>query len=200
LLAEIGEGIRWVWRQHLIRALVAMMAAGNLVFAALPLTLIVRLRDLGASPATIGLVFGTFGIGAILGALVAPRVQRTVPSNVVLIGSLWVWAVHLALFAVSPSAALIAVVWVLAAPVGPVFNVVVAAYRYALVPDRMQGRTNGVVRLVAWGTIPVGTLVAGFSLERFGAVSTLYGLFVLGAVIALVAMDTAHIRHAPPLS
>jgi predicted MFS family arabinose efflux permease len=199
LLVEIGEGMRWVWRQHLIRALVALIAGSNLIFAALTLTIIVRVRDLGGSPAATGLVLGMFGVGALTGALAAPAVQRRVPANVVMIGAPWAWAVQLLLLTVTPNLVLIAVVCAIGTLFGPVFNVVVAAYRYALIPDRLQGRTTGVLRLVAWGTIPIGSLAGGLSVERFGAVSTLAGLAVLGVMAAIAGTATPHVRRVPPL-
>jgi hypothetical protein len=80
LAAEIWEGLRWLWGQHLLRALVAIASVGNLAFSALSLTIIVRARELGASTTSIGTVLGLFGVGAIAGAVAAPPVQRLVPS------------------------------------------------------------------------------------------------------------------------
>lgn len=102
LLAEISEGVRWLWGQHLLRALVAIAAAGNLAFSALGLTIIVRAKDLGASPASIGVLLGLFGVGAIAGALAAPPVQRLVPPNVILLGALWWWVVQMVALALAP--------------------------------------------------------------------------------------------------
>jgi hypothetical protein len=104
--------------------------------------MIVRARQLGASPALIGAMFAFLGAGAIVGAAIAPWVQRRVPARVVVIGSLWLWAAGMAVLVLPPNAlalgALAAVMWI----TGPPFNVVVSAYRYALVPDRLQARTQ----------------------------------------------------------
>jgi MFS family permease len=197
LLAEIGEGVRWVWRQRLVRTLVGLVALSNFTFNALFLVLIVRARDLGASPFATGLLLGTFGVGALIGALAAPAVQRRVAPNVVLVGSLWVWAAQLALLAVAPDLVVVAVVCAVGTLVGPVFNVVVAAYRYALTPDRLQGRVSSVGRLVGWGTLPLGALCGGFAAERFGAVPTFAGLAVVAVAVAVLGTAAAHVRRAP---
>lgn len=197
LLAEIGEGVRWLWRQHLLRTLVVLVAVGNLIYNALILAMIVRAQDLSASPAAIGLLLGTFGVGALIGALAAPAIQRRVRPNVVMIGWLWATALQLVVFAAAPN------LWVLGAAalagtaVGPIFNVVLAAYRYALTPDRLQGRASSVLRLVAWGTIPIGALVGGFSVERFGAVATFVGLAALGVLMAVAGTAAPRVRRAP---
>ncbi|MGH3993940.1 MAG: MFS transporter, partial [Pseudonocardiaceae bacterium] len=58
LRADIAEGVRWLWHQEFLRALVALIGLTNLVFNALIITLIVRAQQLGASPAGIGLLLG----------------------------------------------------------------------------------------------------------------------------------------------
>ncbi|MFY1637091.1 hypothetical protein ACN27F_28080 [Solwaraspora sp. WMMB335] len=86
-LAEISEGVRWLWHQDLLRALVAIASAGNLAFTALGLTIIVRATDLGASSAAVGVLLGLFGVGAITGAQLATPVQRLVTPNVMSVPS-----------------------------------------------------------------------------------------------------------------
>jgi predicted MFS family arabinose efflux permease len=197
LVAEIGEGVRWLWGQHLIRTLVALVAVGNLIYNALILIIIVRARDLGASPAALGLLLAMFGVGALIGALAAPVIQRRIRPNLVMLAWLWITAVQLTLFAMAPDMVALGAVALVGTAIGPVFNVVLAAYRYALTPDRLQGRATSVIRLIAWGTIPIGALVGGFSVERFGAVPTFVGLAAVGVAMALAGTATAHVRRAP---
>lgn len=197
LVAEIAEGIRWVWRQHLLRTFVALIAVSNLTFSSLTLVIVVRARDLGASPARTGLLLGAFGVGALIGALAAPMVQRRVAPKVVLLGSLWVWAVHFGLMAAAPDLVLLGAVLALGTLLGPMFNVVVTAYRYALTPDRLQGRAASVSRLVGWGTIPLGALAAGLSLSAFGATWTLVAITVVSTAAAIAGTASAHVRRAP---
>jgi MFS family permease len=72
LKTEIAEGLVWVWRQPFLRAVVGVIGGINLVFNALTLVLIVRARELGASPALIGAMFAFVGVGGLLGSFVAP--------------------------------------------------------------------------------------------------------------------------------
>ena len=91
--------------------------------------------------------------------------------------------------------ALAAVMWI----GGPPFNVVVGSYRYALVSDRLQARTAGAARLIAWGPIPLGSLAAGFLLEAVGAIKSFLVLAALSSAVAVAASLTRAIRDAPPL-
>jgi MFS family permease len=197
LVAEVAEGIAWLWRQRLLRLLVLLVGIVNFAFNAMPLALIVRAQQLGASPGAIGLMFGALGVGALAGALAAPWVQRRVPARVVMVGALWVWVALLVTLAVLPHVVAIGAALAVAGTVGPVFNVVTASYRYALVPDRLQARTISAMRLVAWGTIPLASLAAGLLVEARGAVPTIALLAALTVVAAVVATVTPTIRRAP---
>jgi MFS family permease len=199
LRAEVAEGIAWLWQSPLLRATVFLVGASNFAFAALTLVMIVRARQLGASPSLIGAMFAFLGVGAIVGAVIAPWVQRHVPAPVVIIGCLWLYAAGMAVLALASSplvlGALAGVMWV----GGPPFNVVVGSYRYALVSDRLQGRTASAARLIAWGPIPLGSLAAGFLLEAVGTIKSFLVLAAISVAVALAATLIRAVRHAPPV-
>ncbi|MGI8677748.1 MAG: MFS transporter [Jatrophihabitans sp.] len=143
LWAEISEGVSWLWRQHLMRTLVAIASAGNLAFSALGLVVIVRARDLGASPATIGVLLGLFGVGAIAGAVAAPSVQRHVPANVILLGALWWWVAGMVALGLAPTVVALGAVYAVTAVIGPVFQTANATYRYALTRTASRAASSG---------------------------------------------------------
>jgi MFS family permease len=196
---EVVEGFRWTWRQPFIRAIVVLVGGSNFAFNALFLVLIVRAKDLGASAGLVGTMFAFLGAGAILGALVAPVVARRVPARLVIVGTLWLWALYPLVLVTLPNALAIGVVAGVANIFGPIFNVVLSAYRYALVPDRLLGRVGSVLLLVAWGTIPLGAISAGFLLEGFGAVTTMLVLAGVNIAVALGATVTRTVRRVPPV-
>ena len=200
LRADIAEGVRWLWGQRFLRALVALIGLTNLVFNALIIVLIVRAGELGASPALIGVLFAMYGAAAVAGALAAPALQRRVPPRLVIIGSLWVWAATMALFVLPTAPLWLGAVAALTALIGPLFNVVVGGYRYALTPDRLQGRATSAARLVAWGTIPLGTLTGGVLVEAAGTVPTMLVLAAGMAAVAAVATALHTVRNPPVLA
>jgi MFS family permease len=197
VLAGIRTGISWLVRQRLLRTLVILIGVTNIVFTPLPLVLIVRAQQLGASPALVGTVFSFLGAGAILGAIVTPWILRTLSNRAVLLGSLWLWATQLAVLPLLTDpiwlAVAIATTWV----TGPAFNVLVGLYRYALTPDHLQGRTQSVARFVAWGTIPVGNLVGGLLVDAVGPILCAAILAAAMVLIALSASALPSVRGAP---
>jgi predicted MFS family arabinose efflux permease len=199
LRADIAEGVRWLWGQHFLRAMVALVGAINLVFNAALLAIIVRAGDIGATPARIGLVFAAYGAAAVLGALIAPALHRTLPHGLILVGSPAVWAVGFCAIAVAPTTLWLGVTVALIAWSAPLFNVTLTSYRYALTPDRLQARVHSAARIVAWGTIPVGTLVGGLVLEATGAVTTFLAIAGVLAATTAVAAGRPTLRRPPAL-
>jgi predicted MFS family arabinose efflux permease len=200
LRADVMEGIRWLWRERFLRATVGLVGITNFAMQALVLILIVRARHLGASPGLIGAMLAFFGAGAIVGAFIAPWVQRHIASRVVVVGCLWLWAAEMGVLSVMPNAISLGAVVGIVAINGPCVNVVVGTYRYQMVPDWLQARITSVARLVAWGPIPLGSLAAGLLLERFGSISSFLVLAGLVLAAAVVASLSPAIRRAPSLA
>jgi predicted MFS family arabinose efflux permease len=198
LRREVSKGLVWLWRQRFLRSVTALVAGTNFVHQALSLVLIVRMRDLGASPALIGGVFAILGAGSIAGALVAPWVQRRLPPPVVVLGSLWVWPVQTAALFLLPSPLALGAVTAAGFATGPIFNVVVGAYRYALVPEELYGRVASASLLFAWGSIPLGALFAGYGIAAWGAKAMLLVLAAMLLLLALAATASHDLRTAPP--
>jgi hypothetical protein len=134
------------------------------------------------------------------GALAAPAVARRVPAKFVIVGSLWLWAVYPLVLVVLPNALALGLVAGVVNVTGPIVNVVLSAYRYALVPDRLLGRVGSVILLVAWGTIPLGAISAGFLLEAFGAVTSMVVLSGMSFAVAVGATVTRTVRNVPPVA
>jgi hypothetical protein len=81
----------------------------------------------------------------------------------------------------------------------PIYNVVQFSYRMALIPDALQGRVNSAVRLIAWGTQPVGAFMAGVLLEKYGPVTAVLVFAAWLVVFALLATVNSYVRNAKPI-
>jgi MFS family permease len=199
LLLEIKEGIVWLWRQPFLRACVLLVAGSNFMFPALSLTVVVLVRDEGASSAQIGLMLGGAGAGGLLGALATPWLQPKFSPRQIVVGANWIWAALIPLILLVHHPYVVMVLMGMSAFVGPLWNVVIGTYEIKLPPDEMLGRVASVSSLIAWGVIPFGPLVAGLLIEQFGPRSTLIALALWMLTVALLATINRSIRHAPPL-
>jgi len=200
LWADIAEGVAWLWRMPFLRTTIFLVAGSNFAFNAIYLAMIVRASELGASSGAIGLMLAFSGAGALLGSTVAPWAQRHVHPGFVVIGSFWIWAVAAFVLPFPRSALALGIVWSFAGLFGPVFNVTLASYRYALVPDRLLARVGSAALVVAWGAVPLGTLTAGFLLEGIGTVKTIVVLAAVMAAVGIAAAAAPSVRKAPRIS
>jgi MFS family permease len=186
LRSRIAEGVRFVRRSPFLRETVVIVGWINLVFNGSFLVVIVRAQRLGGSPGQIGLMLAALGAGGILGALAAPAIQRRLSGRVVLVAIAWLWTGLGVVLAFAPSLVWLAVLVFALNLFGAPYNVVIAARMYQLVPEQIFGRVRSVGRIVAWGTIPIGTLLGGVLAERLGAAPALlvFGLAMIPVAIA----------------
>ncbi len=197
LRAQIAEGLRYVLGSPFLRDSVLVVAGMNLVFNGLFLALVVRAQDLGASAAQIGLMLGVYGVGAVLGSLAAPWVHRRLPGRLIIVSIAWAWAGLLVLQSLMPTVLWLGAVCGVIALLGPAFNVVFGAYVYRVTPDELIARVRSVIKLFAWGAIPVGSLLGGVLSEQLGAAMA---LLVFAAGMLPIAIATTLSRGIRELS
>jgi MFS family permease len=196
LRAELGEGLAWTWRQPFLRYSAFFAASVNILLQVLTLGLIVLARRDGASAAETGLIVGCMGAGGLVGAFVAPWVQRKVPAGLTITGVMWIWAVLVTLIVLVRAPLWLCPIVAVFGFAGPSWNVSVQAYRMQITPNELLGRTSSVALQVAWGVIPLGSLLAGFLLQ---AVSPSAAMTVVAAgmtVTAIAATALAPVRDA----
>ncbi|MBO3736779.1 MFS transporter [Actinoplanes flavus] len=193
-------GLRYVWRNPLIRASLLLIAVSNLVFQALVLVLVVHAGDHGATPARIGLMLGLYSAGGLLGALVAARVHSRLSFRAVLIGTHWIWAALLPLFALTTDPWQIGAIGALTAFVGPIWNVMILTYTGVTVPNELLGRVMSAATTVTWGVMPIASLGAGVLLTTVGPAGAIGTLSAIMLTTAIAATISPAIRRSNPLS
>jgi MFS family permease len=198
-LAEIAEGIRWLWRMTFVRSSALAVAGANFIWGGVDLVLIVRAREHGASSATIGVLFALLGVGGLLGALAAPALARRLAVPVIVIGAFWVEAAAVAALAATHKPLVLGAIVALAVFPGPTWNATVVGARLTLTPDRLRGRVNSAARMVSGAMVPIGALAGGLLVTATGTTTTLLVFSAWQALIAAATMSARSIRHAEPL-
>jgi predicted MFS family arabinose efflux permease len=196
LRAEMGEGLAWTWRQPFLRYSAFFAASVNILLQVLTLGLIVLARHEGASSAQIGIIVGCMGAGGLAGAFAAPWFQRKIPAGVTITGCMWIWAVLLALIVLVRAPLWLCPIVVVFGFVGPSWNVSVQTYRMQITPNELLGRTSSVAVQVAWGVIPLGSLLAGFLLQVLSPSAAMAVVAAGMTLTALAATMLAPVRDA----
>lgn len=181
--AELAEGMRFIWRQRVLRAVVLMVLLTNLLEAPFPVLTSVMAKEEYGSASDLGLMLGVFGGGALVGSLAYSAVGHRLPRRKTF---LWCFTAvpftYLGLGTLPPlplALALLAFAGLVAGPINPLLFTVTTE----IVPSHLRGRVFGAVRGGAWAAIPLGTLVGGVLIGAIGVAATFLSI---GALLALV--------------
>ncbi|GAA3342703.1 MFS transporter [Amorphoplanes nipponensis] len=179
-----GRYVRYspVVRRILLRV-VLFVLPGSVVWGLLPL---VAERELALGPSGYGALLAALGVGAVLGALLMPRVRERVPANRLLVLAGVVYG--LALVVVASVANAVVVVGVLVAA-GLAWMIQVSRMNAGLqlfLPNWVRARAFAVYQVVFAGGQALGALVWGQVTEAFG----LRAAFLAAAALMLVGTLT----------
>lgn len=179
LIGEAREGIAVVFQNRSLWSIAGCTGTLNF-FANLSGALFVLFlkNNLAFSGDDAALLLGFLGsiggIGALSGALTSGRfagkfgVGRTIVLSALISG-----ATGLAIPLASRNIAvpLLSVSFYVGALMGVIYNINQVSFRQAIVPLRLQGRMNATMRVLVWGTLPLGAIVGG-------VIGEIYGLYV----------------------
>ena len=184
---EVLDGLKIVRQIPLLRAMMVQAPLENFAFNGVLFTITVGLRQHGTSAPVIGLVVGAIMVGGVLGAPVAPLLQRHLStyarSLAMTLGGTLLFAVA-AVVIPSPLVALPVAVVVLLAPAG---NAGLYAIMLRQVPEEMRGRVTSTVTMTAMALATLAPLLAGLLVEH---VSTSWAIGAFAAAQAIAAVLT----------
>jgi predicted MFS family arabinose efflux permease len=197
ILVDIREGLATITRDPRLRLITACGATWNFfangMLAALYVIFLVR--EIGLSPAQIGIVFAATGIGALLGALIVGKLPRwigvgpTIAHSQLISSFSWALVAVAAIVAPDIAFALLVIAEVVRGVSRTVFNVTQVSLRQAITPDRLLGRMNASMRFLMWCVVPLGAVAGGVLAGAFGLPETMAigaaGTFLAGIWVYL---------------
>ena len=202
---EIAEGLSFVFRHPIIRALAVNSGLSNFCGSMVLAVYFVYLaRELALPAGLIGIVLSAGGPGGLLAAATSSRVAGRVGIGPTLLLGQLLMVGNVALLAatlVVPAAAVpLLLLSSFALGLGAqYYNVTLYSMRQAITPAPLRGRTVASVRLLTVGAMPIGALVGGYLGERVGIGPTIE-IALAGAVVALLPVllsDVPRLRVVP---
>jgi MFS family permease len=188
LRADIAEGLRFVWRNKLLRTLAAMTGAYNLatnaMFAVFVLYATGTGSAMGLSKEAYGVLLATAAAGSIAGSFVAEAVTRVLGRTRSLALSVLGGILIVGTPAVTTDPYLVGTAFFAGGIASMLWNVIAVSLRQTVTPDRLLGRVNSAYRLVAWGVMPVGSAVGGL-LAQFAGLRV---VFIATAAVMLAML------------
>ncbi|GHO56893.1 MFS transporter [Ktedonobacter robiniae] len=196
LLAEIREGLAWLWHQPLIRFIAFLTGGCNFIGAGLLPVLLVLVKQQHGSSLAYGTILTIGGVGAIIGSLLGAPIQKRYRFGPVIICLIWFEALCFPLYAIAPNPLLLGVISACLFVAGPIYNVVQFSYRISLIPDELQGRVNSVFRLLAFGFQPFGFALTGLLIQWFQVIPAILFLSACALLLAILTSVNKHVIHA----
>lgn len=182
MAAEIGDGLRYVWQQPVVRTLTALIAITSIFGFSYSVLLPAYAVDvLKVGETGYGLLNAAVGVGALIGALTVASLSRRKSKGMQLTVGTLVFPLAVLAFAATRSFPL-SLACMAGAGIGFVIqNATSNTIIQLMAPDALRGRVMSVYALFFFGTTPIGALFAGAMAERWDSTASV----VLGASVTL---------------
>lgn len=193
------EGLTYFWSIPFLRVTIGMIAASNVVAIGAPIALIILAHRQHFSSLAIGTFIALQGSCLLAGSLFSPFLRKVLPMRGILLSEFWMGLVYVG-FLVYPNVYVLAAVSALHAFWFPNTDSAMAAYSYALIPDRLLGRAMAASNTLRAGSAPFGPLIAGLLMAHSSPRVTI--LVLATPVVVAAALGTAShaLRDLPSLS
>ena len=162
VMADMAEGLRFIWSQPTIRAFAIGAGVVNLSFTAANAILVLFAKEeLGLRGAGFGLLLAGGAVGSVVGTIAAGRAARLLGRRRAVVWSVLGFAASLFVLATTSNPVVAGAALAGFGLSGEVWNVIAVSYRQSVVPERLLGRVMATYRVIAYGAFPVGALTGG---------------------------------------
>ena len=184
-LADLKEGLAWLWNNRLIRTLAIMLGITNMT-AMFGDAIFVKYaaEELGVTGRAYGFLLALTAIGSILGGLLGDRIAKKLGVAQSIIYSYFVFGFVAIIYFFFPYVWAIAIAASLMGLAGTTWNVVTVSLRQRVIPSDLFGRVNSVYRFIGTGSIGIGALIGG----QIAYATNLRMPFIVAATICLSAL------------
>ncbi len=198
MVRPLVEAASYARRYPTLGLIILVSVAPGAIGLSYTFLLPVVIRDLGANPGTIGLLYVGAGIGGLMAGLAAEPIMRRVGhGRTIFVGMLLIGAGLIGV-GLSGALALAAVAIAVAQGGFAIYGSSSLSLVQSLSPARLRGRVTSLFTLLYWGLMPFGALAGGLIAERSSALVAvmLAGSIVItcGAILFIARPQIATLR------
>lgn len=194
---ELQDGAKWVWQSDLLRPMMFCSIVWNISWFMLQAAYVpYAIHDLGLDASGVGITLALYGVGMIVGALLAPRVVRALPfGQALLLGPYFsvLAAVTMALTLFWPHGWLAALSYFLFGAGPIIWTITSTTLRQTVTPRAMIGRVTSINIVVTTGARPLGAALGGVVGVSF-PVSVSLWCVVLGFGLQAIIISASKVR------
>ncbi|MFC0543271.1 MFS transporter [Kutzneria chonburiensis] len=199
LAKEMVEGLRFVWRQRHVRATVACAVSLNFFFSAYYVVLVVLAKERDVPSGEIGIMAAMLGVGGLLGALLAPTLQKVISPFLSIAGVFWVLTVLTPLAVFIDNGYLLGLLFAGMALLPPTANTTIATSQLLLTPERLHGRMTSVMAVISGVSAAAGPALGGVLVQQFGGSDAIL-LCAAGIAVVTVVVTVSPTMRAFPVT
>jgi predicted MFS family arabinose efflux permease len=196
-LLELQDGAKWVWQSDLLRPMMFCSIAWNISWFMLQAAYVpYAINDLGLDASGVGVTLALYGVGMILGALLAPRVVRALPfGQAILLGPYFsvLAAITMALTLFWPHGWLAALSYFFFGAGPIIWTITSTTLRQTVTPRAMIGRVTSINIVASTGARPLGAALGGVVGVSF-PVSVSLWCVVLGFGLQAIIISASKVR------
>jgi MFS family permease len=165
---DVGHGLVWLRGEPVLFRLTVCIGLANLAwYGVQAVTVVYATRDLGLSPAMLGLVLGIMGPASLLGAVTASRIARRFGLGPTMVAALGGEALSRILLVVAGGPPLVAATTIAASQIvfgfiAPLWDVNANSLRQSATPEHLLGRVSAASTFIGVGMAPIGAVLAGW--------------------------------------
>jgi len=192
LRTEVRDGLRFLFRDPVLRTLAVFSAVSNIALTGMSsIEVAFLVRTVGAGEAVVGAVLTLCGLGGVLGVLLSHQVSQRYGSARAVVMCLAGSAPFTLLFPLTGPGAGLAFFVVGGVGVGAgvvAANIITDTFRQRYCPPDLIGRISASAAVISFGAIAVGGLLGGTLGELSGVRETIWmmaGLYTLATAILL---------------
>jgi predicted MFS family arabinose efflux permease len=197
--SDVGEGLRFLWRQPVIRTMTLAVFCACLSWGGTFSLLVVyasRALHMTRVDARLGLLYTVGELGGLVSVAAIPKLIRHLPVGCVQAGFLAANVAGIALLAIAPSYGWAVAIFCCYELVYVMVTSTGITVRQLLTPDDLQARVNTAGRLIAYGGQPVGSVIGGL-LAEFLPIRLTFALLAVGVAAGACLAGWAALGSRP---
>ena len=187
-IEDIKFGIRYLYNQKTLRRLVITTATIGVCYSMGNATMVLFIiKELELAPQYFGVILTIQGVGALLGAIVAPKASKRFGRSIMMTLGIFVSSLVLLLLGFAPNIYIFVALATLGGFAISQWNILLMATYQTIIPNELFGRIHGTRRTLVWGMMPIGSLLGGV-LAHFSLRLPMYVGGVIATIIAFFSI------------
>jgi len=161
-ITDIKFGLNYLWNDRPLRRLVVTTTSLGFFYSLSTSTLILFITEtLGVQAKYFGVLMAGAGSGAVVGALLTPRLSKKFGRGRILSIAIFISSLAVLFQGLAPNVWVLAVIGFISSFAITNWNILLMSCYQVLIPADLYGRIHGARRTFVWGVMPIGAFLGG---------------------------------------